>query len=279
VERSTLNCNETHKHLVDAVDRHLPDDLQSAVLAHLKLCMPCRSEYELQLLAKQIISTKLKKSATPDDVRAAVVAALDREAAAPSGFSLRALLPQARWVPAIAATAAVLLLIVLMNIPTTLNEDDYAHTSANDVINRSVQNFSLVRSGEMKPSMIACYPDIVVGYFEEQGVDFAVSIPVDDSCDWYGAISNTYDGVKQAHIMYKRGDDLLYVFEVNKNAALRGSTFSLPVAARKSLAETGWYTDPQHRDCNVVLWTVDETLCAAVSTMGKDQMLAVLTAK
>ncbi|MEX1140047.1 MAG: zf-HC2 domain-containing protein [Bacteroidota bacterium] len=274
-----MNCNETHLHLVDAVDRHLPDDLRSAVLAHLKLCDPCRSEYELQLLAKQIVTAKLKKSPTPDAVRAAVIAALDREASAPPKFFPRAFIPGGRLAAAFAAGAAVLLLIVLLNIPATLNDDEYAHTSANDIINRSVQNFSLVRSGELKPSMIACYPDIVVGYFEEKGFDFAVSIPVDDSCDWYGAVSDTYDGVKQAHIMYKRGDDLLYVFEVNKNTALPGSTFSLPAAARKSLAETGWYTDPQHRDCNVVLWTVDETLCAAVSTMGKDQMLAVLTAK
>jgi hypothetical protein len=28
-----------------------------------------------------------------------------------------------------------------------------------------------------------------------------------------------------------------------------------------------------------VLWVVNETLCAAVSTMNKDRMLAVLTAK
>lgn len=279
MERSTLNCNETHQHLVDAVDRLLPEDLHSAVLAHLKLCLPCRSEYELQLLAKQIISSKLKKSPTPDHVRSAVLAALEKEASAPSGSSLSAFLPHGRLVSAIAGSAAVILLIVFLSIPTSMNENDYAHTSVNDVINRSVQNFSLVRSGELKPSMIACYPDIVVGFFEERGVDFAVSIPTDDSCDWYGAVSDTYDGVKQAHIVYKRGNDILYVYEVNKNSALLGSTFSLPAAARKSLAETGWYTDPQHSDCNVILWTVDETLCAAVSTMNKDRMLAVLTTK
>jgi hypothetical protein len=212
-------------------------------------------------------------------VRAALIAALDKEASSDSGFSLGAFLPHGRLVSAIVGGAAVVFLIVLLSIPTSLNENDYAHTSANDVINRSVQNFSLVRSGEMKPSMIACYPDILVGYFQQHGMDFAVSVPVDDSCDWYGAVADTYDGVKQAHIVYKRGTDLLYVYEVNKNAALLGSTFTLPIAARKSLAETGWYTDPQHSDCNVVLWTVDETLCAAVSTMNKDRMLAVLTTK
>ena len=271
-----MNCNETHQHLVDAVDRLLPEDLHSAVLIHLKLCAPCRSEYELQLLAKQIVTAKLKKSPTPDHVRRDVIAALDKEASVPPGFFLGTFFTQGRLV---AAGAALILLVVLLNIPTSLNENDYAHTSVNDVINRSVRNFSLVRSGEMKPSMIACYPDILVGYFKEQGMDFAVSVPVDDSCDWYGAVSDTYDGVKQAHIVYKRGNDLLYVYEVSKNAALLGSTFSLPAAARKSLAETGWYTDPQHADCNVVLWTVNETFCAAVSTMNKDRMLAVLATK
>ena len=69
------------------------------------------------------------------------------------------------------------------------------------------------------------------------------------------------------------------MYEVEKEQAMRGPILSLPSAARASLQETGWYTDPQHKDCNVVLWTVNKTLCAAVSTMKKDRMLALLTAK
>lgn len=273
-----MNCQDAHHHLMEAVDRGLSGEPRNALFAHLDRCNPCRVEYELQLLAKQVLSTKIVKASTPDAVRSSILTALEREMQGPTfAGSFRTWFAPHRI--ALAGGFAAILLAALFFLPQSLNEADFEHTSANDVINRSVQNFSLVRSGEFKPSMIACYPDIVVGFFQEQGVDFAVSIPVDDSCDWYGAVSDTWDGVKQAHIMYKRGDDLLYVYEVSKDVALAGSALTLPAAARKSLAETGWYTDPQHQDCNVVLWVVNETLCAAVSTMNKDRMLAVLTSR
>ncbi len=168
-------------------------------------------------------------------------------------------------------------LTVVLVTPNDSPSNAYMHTGKNDIINQTLNNFSLVQSGQLKPSMIACYSDVIVGYFRRQNVEFAVSIVSDDSCDWYGAVANTYDGVNLAHIVYKRGDDLLYVYEVKKTDALEGSVLSLPAPARESLTRTGWYTDPQHKECNVVLWTVNETLCAAVSTMKKDRLLAFLS--
>jgi hypothetical protein len=50
----------------------------------------------------------------------------------------------------------------------------------------------------------------------------------------------------------------------------------MPPAARTSLQKTGWYTDPHHPRCNVVVWISNETLCVAVSSMKKDEMLALL---
>ena len=274
-----MKCTEVHQRLVDAVDRHLSADLQSELLGHLERCRPCLLEYELQVLAKHLVRSKVPRSVTPPHVHSLIVSAIEHNAQSEPPAWYQKIIRGRFSAPALAASIALVLFTLILMLPTSLTTDDFSHTSANDVINRSVQNFSLVRSGELKPSMIACYPDILVGYFEQQGMDFAVSVLADDSCDWYGAVSDSYDGVKQAHIVYKRGDDILYVYEVNKDNALLGSVFSLPVAAKKSLAETGWYTDPQHKDCNVVLWTVNETLCAAVSTMSKDRMLALLASK
>ncbi|HTP13884.1 MAG TPA: hypothetical protein VMM37_09640, partial [Bacteroidota bacterium] len=57
---------------------------------------------------------------------------------------------------------------------------------------------------------------------------------------------------------------------------LEGSALVMPPAARTSLQKTGWYTDPHHPRCNVVVWISNETLCVAVSSMKKDEMLAML---
>ncbi|MEP0822497.1 MAG: hypothetical protein HRF44_06575 [Ignavibacterium sp.] len=267
-----MNCPEVQQYLLDLVDRDIPDNVRTAMLGHFDLCSICRNEYELQLLAKRIIRSRLSRSSTPPSVKSSVLAALasEEQALTPRFFSSRA------FAPAVITGLAAVMLLVILNFPSTVTDDDFAHNAPNDVINRSVQNFSLVRSGELKPSMVACYPDIVVGYFQEQGLDFAVSVPADDSCDWYGAVVSSYEGSKEAHIVYKRGDDIVYVLEINKKRVQPGSTLSLPPAARQSLAETGWYTDPQHEQCNVVVWTNDETLCAAVSTMNKDRLLALL---
>jgi len=274
-----LKCNEVHQHLVDAVDLHLSGDLKTELFGHIERCLGCRFEYEVQILAKHLVRSKITRSTTPASVHSLILSSLEKQSPSESRRWYQTFIGRRSFAPALAGSLAIVLFAVILNVPGMLMDDEFSHTSANDVINRSVQNFSLVRSGELKPSMIACYPDLVVGYFEQQGVDFAVSVFSDDSCDWYGALSDSYDGAQQAHIVYKRGDDILYVLEVNKESALVGSVFSLPAAARKSLAETGWYTDPEHKECNVVLWTVNETLCAAVSTMNKDRMLAFLTSK
>lgn len=269
-----MNCSEVQQYLLDFVDRDLPDNVRAAMLGHFDLCRICRNEYEFQLLAKRIIRSHLSRSSTPSHVQSSVLAAIAREEQSPSA---RRFFSSRPFAPAVVAGLAAVILLVIVNFPHTVTQDDFAHNAANDVINRSVQNFFLVRSGELKPSMVACYPDIVVGYFQEQGLDFAVSVPADDSCDWYGAVVSSYEGSKEAHIVYKRGDDIVYVLEINKDRVQPGSTLSLPPAARQSLAETGWYTDPQHEQCNVVVWTNDETLCAAVSTMNKDRLMALLT--
>ncbi|MBI4417716.1 MAG: hypothetical protein HY563_02990 [Ignavibacteriales bacterium] len=272
-----MNCHQVQDYLLDLIDRDLPEHVRAAMFGHFDLCQVCRNEYEIQLLTKEIIRSRFRRTAAPEPVRSAVLTAIAHEAKSVSGGPFTSFASSRAFGPVAITGLAAAILLIILNFPRTVSDDDFAHTAPNDVINRSVQNFSLVRSGDLKPSMVACYPDILIGYFEEQEIDFAVSVPADDSCDWYGAVVNSYEGAKQAHIVYKRGDDILYVLEVNKNSAQPGSTFSLPPAARKSLAETGWYTDPQHSHCNVVLWTENETLCAAVSTMNKERMLALLT--
>lgn len=274
-----LNCNEVHELSGDALDRGLPGEKKSDFFAHLKACLHCRNDYEIELLAKNIIRRTLKLVPTPSEVSQTILQLIrgqaDGTVKKQSWFGR--FLSWRFLAPTLAAGIVGLILTFLLILPFGSANNEYAHTAANDIINQSLKNFSLVQSGELKPSMIACYPDVVVGYFQRQNYRFAVSMPSDDSCDWYGAVADTFDDVKQAHIFYKRGDDLLYVYEIKIADAFEGSALSLPVAAKKSLAQTGWYTDPQHKECNVVLWIVNETLCAAVSTMKKDRLLAFLS--
>jgi len=274
-----LDCRDVHELAGDALDRDMPGDKRSEFFAHIGKCLPCRNEYEIELLARNVVRRTLKHVPTPSAVSQTVVRLVhdqvDTKVSTPSWWSR--LLSWRFLAPALATGVLFLIVTSVLIIPRGSSNNKYTHTATNDIIHQSLNNFSLVQSGELKPSMVACYSDVIVGYFQRLNVRFAVSVPSDDSCDWYGAIANTFDGVNHAHVVYKRGNDLFYVYEVGKADALEGPVLSLPAAAKESLAKTGWYTDPQHDDCNIVLWTDNETLCAAVSTMKKDRLLAFLT--
>lgn len=266
-----MNCREVHEYVGDILDREVSREQREEFFSHVKACITCRNDYEIESLARGLVRSKLTRIRTPSHVAQTVLDSLPLT----SGSSWRETLFGSRILaPALTAGIAAILLFFFFSGPP----DNVSHTSENDIIRQSLDNFALIQAGELRPSMVACYPEVIVGYFQEQNANFAVSVFSDDSCEWYGAIANTYNGVNLAHIVYKRGDDLLYVYEVRKGEALQGSVLSLPGAAKKSLAETGWYTDPQHEECGVILWTVNETLCAAVSTMKKDRLLAFLTA-
>lgn len=271
-----MNCSEVQHHMGDAIDRELPQPVSKDFFSHLQLCLPCRNEYEIETLARTIVRSKVPRALTPSGVYQSIVESLRREIESDvkrEGWRER-ILGGRIMAPLVTAGLAIVALFFFYNFPP-----DVAHTAPNDIMNQSLKNFALVQSGELKPSMIFCVPEMMVGYFQKSGLEFAVTVPRMDSCDWYGVISSEYSGVKLAHVIYKRGDDLIYVYEVGKKEGLNGSVLVLPAPARKALDETGWYTDPGHPDCNVVLWTADDALCAAVSSMKKDRLLALLTVK
>jgi anti-sigma factor (TIGR02949 family) len=279
-QRDALTCEQVVELIGYALDGELPKEHEGEFRRHVTLCPPCRSTYELEALAKRIVRSTIKRVPTPPHVYETVVRTLrvEQEMAqegAASGWweGIRRFL-----VPGLALGIAAVV-FVLMLTPTSRTDQASRHTAANDMINQSIVNFALIRSGELRPSMISCYPEGVIGFFERNGLRFAVNVKNLESCEWYGAIASEYNGVKLAHVVYKMGDDLMYVVQVSENDVQQGSLLQIPAAARKALAETNWYTDPDHPDCNVVLWRDNGTLCAAVSTMKKDRILALLTTK
>lgn len=275
-----MTCQEIDELFGSAIDGVLPKQAEADFRHHVTVCPPCRTAYELESLAKRIVQQKVKRLPTPPQVYEAVVRTLgvEEEAAPQSTRWFDRLVGSRVVVPALLTGAAAIVLLLTLT-PAQRADQSTRHTAANDIINQSIVNFALVRSGELKPSMVSCYPEGVVGFFERNGMRFAVNVKSLENCEWYGAISSDYNGVRLAHVVYKIGDDIIYVFQVSEDEVQEGSLLQMPPAAKQALASTNWYTDPDHPDCSVVLWKDKGTLCAAVSTMKKDRLLALLTAK
>lgn len=275
-----MTCQEVHNLLGLAIDGGLPNGPAAEFHDHLTLCGPCRTALELESIAKRIVRQKIKRVPTPPQVFEAVVRTLgvEQEDSTEAGGILGWFVRDRYVVPIMVAGLATIVMIALL-IPAKPADLLTQHNAPNDVINQSIINFALVRSGDLKPTMVSCYPEGVVAFFERNGVRFTVKVKTLENCEWYGASSSDYNGVKLAHVVYKIGNDWMYVYQVGENDVKDGAALHLPAAAQKSLAANNWYTDPDHPDCNVVVWRDHGTLCSAVSTMKKDRLLALLTAK
>jgi hypothetical protein len=181
------------------------------------------------------------------------------------------------FVPALSGGVAALFFFSLVTARIGPNYSLTAHTASNDIINQSFKDLSLLKSGRLKPHLVSGVPDSVREFLQGANLQFGIQMPSIRNCEWCGGSATEEGGVKQAHLVYKIGDELVYVFEVSDDDALGGGRLSLPPAAKRALVQSGWYTDPDHPDCNVVLWKTDDAVCVAVSTMGKGQLLSLLT--
>ena len=277
-----LNCSDFQVYLGDAIDRFLPKHLEQRFHSHLEACIKCRNEFELEMLSKRIVKSNIARVSTPPHVYTSVVSSLRKEYEISEGTAeawFERIFGARPWLPVVAGSLAVAVFLMFLGMPRKVDDQLSVHTASNDVMNQAFKNFALIRSGELKPSLVSCFPDSVHDYFHKSSIKFTVNILPMPDCQWYGAISSEYGGVPLAHVVYKLENDIVYVYQVSFSEAIGGSRLALPPAAEAALKQSGWYTDPHHPYCNVVLWTVNGTLCSAVSTMKKEKLLAMVTAR
>lgn len=273
-----MTCEEVLEHFGLAIDGSFTGRVREEFFSHLGVCARCRREFELETVAQQLVRKSVRHVATPPEVRNSVHRSLREEFA-----HQEERLPWLerffgrRFFPSLVTAVVVIAMIYYFAPVEPSGFQQAVHTASNDIIFQSVQNFMGIREGRLKPRTVACDASVIESYFKKNRHDFAANTKVIDDCDWYGAMVSEFGGVRLAHVVYHTGDDVTYVYEVKKADALGGGSLSMPPAAKQALSEKGVYTDPLHPDCNVVVWTANETLCAAVSTMKKDKLLAFVS--
>ncbi len=277
-----MDCNDAQHYAGDAIDKSLPNVLGKEFQAHLDKCKPCRREVALEKLSKHMVRQNVQQVPTPRSIQSFILRSLRLEydqQESDFGSWFAGLLPFHVVFPTLAAGIIAVVFFLVVSSRTDPSYQMTAHTASNDIIHLSFANFALMQSGQMQPAMVTVAPESVSDFFERRNLQFGVHIPKFKACDWCGGSTSEGSGVKQAHLLYKVGKDMVYVFEVSDDDALYGTQVSLPLAAKRALAQSGWYTDPDHPDCDVILWKTDEAVCVAVSTMKKAQLLALLTSR
>ena len=278
--RIPVKCSNVDALLGQVIDGIVPEADKKAFHTHIASCDRCKRSYELEVVAKSLVQQNLPRVSTPMHVRRAVLSSLYGEAeraSRPFLSRIFGLVPTPAY--AVVAAAALIVYLFFPSQQTSL-DDMIRHAGERDVMEQAASNFALIRDGKMKPPITTCSPENMYAYLEAQELPFEAVVRPLERCDGYSAVVNEYDGVKLAHVVYSIGDDMLYVYQVRGIESLNdGGHLTMPAAAKEALTTTGWYTDPQHPDCNVVLWEENGTVCAATSTMSKTGMLALLATR
>jgi hypothetical protein len=275
-----VDCDGVQQYAGSAIDGFLAKDVENEFQAHLERCRPCRQEVVLEKLSKQLVRRYVSWIPTPRSIQALVLFALDQEynIAESADHSWMARVNRFRvLVPALTGGAVAAAFFLMVGLPSDRTFRMSAHTAENDIIHQSFETLALLKSGQLLPSIVSSVPESVGGFFQRSSLQFGVQIPDIRGSDWYGGSASDNNGVQQAHLLYKLGDEWLYVCETSNDDAISGTQLSLPPAAKIALTRSGWYTDPMHPNCNVVVWEKGEVVCVAVSTMGKERLLALLS--
>lgn len=289
-----MDCKDIHEHITAAVDGRLDRSLHTEFVEHLHTCVRCASEYELERATKFMTQTKLQFVETPGHVRAAILDKIKAEASAER--------PAVSWwdqihraafnmfTPRSVMPAVGLALIVVAIVGIALYNHPFWKTPAvdngtivlanqeNEVLHQALNNFHDVTQGKTPIQLSSSEPSAVKAFFRNK-VNFDVDVHHLKHADLLGANYSEFRGVKLAHVIYRSGGHVIYVYQAGIKDVGNGSTLCARREIQDALAKKSIFMDsittPPHHCCTVV-WEERGILCSAVSTLPKNEMLATL---
>ena len=276
-----MNCKDFQESITDAVDTYLSEAKMKQFLDHANACPPCRSEYEAEVSTKRFVTMRARMVDTPASVKRAILDRLDQESVAPprpappSWFSRFVHALRVRPTLAIALGMLALLIIVsqILQPPARV-----AIAAGNNVLLQSMENYRAVLAGNITPQVASSEPASVRKLFEGM-TEFPVHVPKLRHCTLIGGVLNAYEGTPLAHVVYRRGETLIYLYQTCWKTVQEGKSLMVPDPVKESLHKTGWYTERLGDGQTVALWVRGGTLCAAIAQTEPDELIACVTAE
>ncbi len=271
-----MDCKEVQEYLGAAVDGEIDNNIRARVDQHLYSCVVCRNEFELERMTKRIVRAHVPRIGASPVLAATIMAEISRSAPQPRtskswGEALAGVLS---WRTTFVVSGA-LALIVLLTLYSGRTHHLHTQPADDNVIHQVYNNFDGVLDGKLVPTVSSTDPSIVKAFFGSK-VDFNVSVPHLKRCALLGGIFSQYKNTGLAHVVYKHGDKLIYVYQTRLCSVTDSGCLHLPPEAKRSIEQTGWYFENHAPDCTLALWVVDSTLCCAIADISKDQLLACL---
>jgi len=272
-----VNCREFSHCITPAVDGRLTGKNLELFKEHARLCPSCRHDFEDERSLASLIRSRLRPARVPECVLASILAGT-RDSNAPgatpvSGLFARALHSR-RAAPVLAFVLSFAVIVfTLSRHATPEGAESAGFVSGGDVVRQSASNYEAVLKGEIVPQVVSDRQENVRTYFQGK-TSFPVFIPAMKECTLVGGVVNEYHGMRLAHVLYRHGFQLIYLCQVCRESVMKGDTLHLSREATNDLNRTGWHCCTAPGGVAVVLWIKGGTLCAAVSPMNSEHLMA-----
>jgi hypothetical protein len=249
-----------------------------AFLAHANACPPCRSEYDAEASTKRLIVMRAPMVETPASVQRAILERIASESAVPPAPSrVPGFLTSLRIRPSLAYAFGLVALIIII-AQFVQPPARVAIAGGNNVLLQSMENYKAVMAGSITPQVASSDPSAVLKLFEG-ATTFPVHVPRLRNCTLVGGVLNDHHGIPLAHVVYRQGETLVYMYQACWNTVQEGTNLMVPEGVMESLRKTGWYTETLAGGQTVALWVRGQTLCAAVADVGRDELVACVTSE
>jgi hypothetical protein len=260
-----VKCHEFQECVCEIIDKRLSEDRTKELMEHATMCPHCLFEYESLKTAKSIVQSKMHRTSVPQDLYYSIVKATAHS----PGFSRFKKLFGFSLNPVVAFIVLALVGVGIYTLffPSSVNRDA-------NFIDQSITNYEAAVGGSWRPQMVSNHDNVRT--FLEKEVNFDVAIPNIKGCKSCGGKYSNFRGMKLAHVVLDVSGTIIYLYQTCFSETVKGDKIWLPEEAKEKLKKTEVYSQSLPHNATLVLWKHKNTLCAAVSKMDKDQLMALL---
>jgi hypothetical protein len=243
-----LTCQEIHEQITAYVDDRVDaQEYRKKIEQHIKYCPECRAAYEAELMTKLVVRESYNQKSASEELRRSITGGVDRLSeesrrkieSAPGrsertwldSFAQNYLSPVGIGIALVLVIAGGWFLysgsgdteqpfIVQEGAPAAVTDTTTSERAAN-FFNKASQNFKAILDKQLSLQLVTNDNNQLQQYFHDQGVDYnVVFAPV--KAPLAGGVVSRHNGTELAHLVYSRGDTLIYVFEVPETLLQQG---------------------------------------------------------
>ena len=274
-----MNCNDVSELIPSVLDGELRADERIAVEQHLNACPRCHKELELHSMTKRLIQQRLHRIPAPPELVNQIFTSLAGDSVPERSTPFRDLVPfRITWKPIAAFAGVLAVFVILLLLPSSKTPRSHAGFVApidDDIIHQTYDNYDKFLTGSMLPQ-ISSNDSFDVQQFFTQKVDFKVNVPKMNRCKLVGGSVSHHRTAPVAHVVYKYGDQMIYLYQVKLQDVLDGNALILPGDVKEELMQNCSYIRNHQPDCTMIIRIMDSTVCCFVADVPREQMLSYI---